>query len=293
MHVYALVVLVLVGAAVPNVGAQRSMPGAPVPADANEEGVQRALTFAMKEFNKGSNDRYASKVTNIKSVQRQVVAGLNYIMEVEIGRTQCTKPASNLDQCELHTQEDLAKRFACKFVVYDIPWRKKTSLTKNQCTTQPLLTGHPPYITVLQYSLSSENNKMQVYALVVLVLVGAAVPNVGAQRSMPGAPVPADANGEGVQRALAFAMKEFNKGSNDRYASKVTNIKSVQRQLVAGLNYIMEVEIGRTQCTKPASNLDQCELHTQEDLAKSITCKFVVYDIPWRKKTSLTKNQCS
>ncbi|XP_009958099.1 PREDICTED: cystatin-like, partial [Leptosomus discolor] len=41
----------------------------------NSEGLQRALRFAMEEYNKASNDMYASRVVRIISAKEQVGAG--------------------------------------------------------------------------------------------------------------------------------------------------------------------------------------------------------------------------
>ena len=49
--------------------------GAPVPVDENDEGLQRALQFAMAEYNRASNDKYSSRVVRVISAKRQVGAG--------------------------------------------------------------------------------------------------------------------------------------------------------------------------------------------------------------------------
>lgn len=50
--------------------------GAPVDVDNadNDEGLQRALRFAMAEYNKASNDMYSSSVVRVISAKRQVGA---------------------------------------------------------------------------------------------------------------------------------------------------------------------------------------------------------------------------
>lgn len=50
--------------------------GAPVDITdtANDSGLHRALQFAMEQYNKGSNDMYASRVVRIISAKRQVGA---------------------------------------------------------------------------------------------------------------------------------------------------------------------------------------------------------------------------
>ncbi|XP_027756579.1 cystatin-like [Empidonax traillii] len=99
----------------------------------NDEGLQRALQFAMTAYNRASNDMYSSRVVRIISAKKQIVAGIKYIMEVEIARTTCTKPAADLQHCALHDEPQMAKRTTCKFVVLNVPWRNQIELLDSQC----------------------------------------------------------------------------------------------------------------------------------------------------------------
>ncbi|NXX42531.1 CYT protein, partial [Tricholaema leucomelas] len=109
--------------------------GAPVTiSDAdNDDGLQEALRFAMEEYNKASNDMYSSRVVRIISAKEQIVAGKKYIMEVEIARTTCEKPAADPQRCALPDSPQLAKHTVCKFVVYTVPWLDKTELLQQEC----------------------------------------------------------------------------------------------------------------------------------------------------------------
>ncbi|XP_054251905.1 cystatin-C [Indicator indicator] len=99
----------------------------------NDEGLQQALRFAMEEYNKASNDMYSSRVVRIISAKKQIVAGVKYIMEVEIARTTCEKPAADLQDCAFPDSPQLAKHTVCKFVVYTVPWLNKTELLEREC----------------------------------------------------------------------------------------------------------------------------------------------------------------
>ncbi|XP_075605590.1 cystatin-like [Balearica regulorum gibbericeps] len=109
--------------------------GAPVEiGDAgNDEGLQQALHFAMAEYNKASNDMYSSRVVRIISAKRQIVSGVKYIMEVEIGRTTCPKPAADLQSCAFHDAPQMAKHTICNFVVYTVPWLNQIRLLSSRC----------------------------------------------------------------------------------------------------------------------------------------------------------------
>ncbi|XP_004715357.1 cystatin-C [Echinops telfairi] len=102
-------------------------------ADANEEGVQRALDFAVSEYNKASNDKFHHRVVRLKGARKQLVSGVNYFLDVELGRTTCTKSQPNLTTCPFHDQPHLKKRVLCSFQVYTVPWMNSTSLTKSSC----------------------------------------------------------------------------------------------------------------------------------------------------------------
>ncbi|NXB38197.1 CYT protein, partial [Eulacestoma nigropectus] len=99
----------------------------------NDEGLERALQFAMTAYNRASNDMYSSRVVRIISAKKQIVAGVKYIMDVEIARTTCTKPATNIQHCALHEEPQMARHTVCKFVVLSVPWRNQMELLESKC----------------------------------------------------------------------------------------------------------------------------------------------------------------
>ncbi|XP_038607667.1 cystatin-like [Tachyglossus aculeatus] len=132
----ALAALAVLGVRAAEGGSEPGRPrllGGRIPADANEEGVQRALQFALDEYNKASNDKYGSRVARLVQAHRQIVAGVKYYLDVEIGRTTCTKSVSDLASCPFHDKPELKKQTFCSFEVYFVPWLSKTKLLKNTC----------------------------------------------------------------------------------------------------------------------------------------------------------------
>ncbi|CAK7289353.1 CST3 [Vulpes lagopus] len=128
--------LALAAAVSPGAGRRGGRPGAvggAMDADVQEEGVQRALAFAVGEYNRASNDAYHSRAVRVLRARKQVVSGMNYFLEVEIGRTTCTKSQPNLDNCPFHDQPHLMRKTLCSFQVYTVPWLGKTSLVKSSC----------------------------------------------------------------------------------------------------------------------------------------------------------------
>ncbi|ETE66625.1 Cystatin-C, partial [Ophiophagus hannah] len=103
-------------------------------ASPEEPDVQAALQFAMNEYNRRSNDMYASRVSEVVEVQKQIVSGIKYYFTVKIGRTVCRKGASGLENCAFHNTPKLAQTMTCTFEVYKVPWRNMISLQKSSCT---------------------------------------------------------------------------------------------------------------------------------------------------------------
>ncbi|XP_011819053.1 PREDICTED: cystatin-SN-like, partial [Colobus angolensis palliatus] len=77
--------------------------------DPNDEWVQRALHFAISEYNKATEDEYYRRPLRVLRAREQVVAGKNYFLDVELGRTTCTKSQPNLDTCAFQEEPELQK----------------------------------------------------------------------------------------------------------------------------------------------------------------------------------------
>uniref|UniRef100_A0A6B2F5S4 Cystatin domain-containing protein n=1 Tax=Bothriechis nubestris TaxID=1766655 RepID=A0A6B2F5S4_9SAUR len=97
----------------------------------------------------------------------------------------------------------------------------------------------------------------------------------------------------GVATALQFAMNEYNRGSNDMYSSRVSEVVEAQKQIVSGIKYYFTVKIGRTVCRKGATDLENCAFYNAPKPAQTTTCIFEVYNIPWRNIISLEKSSCA
>uniref|UniRef100_A0A8C8A017 Cystatin domain-containing protein n=1 Tax=Oryzias sinensis TaxID=183150 RepID=A0A8C8A017_9TELE len=67
--------------------------------------VSTAARFAIGEFNKANTEEhYAYKILNITSARMQIVAGINYILDAQLGRTVCKrKDTVDCQLCALRT----------------------------------------------------------------------------------------------------------------------------------------------------------------------------------------------
>ncbi|GCB65270.1 hypothetical protein scyTo_0011851 [Scyliorhinus torazame] len=107
--------------------------GAPRPVSLTDPEMLTAAQFAVAEYNKASNDMFASKIVRFISAQQQIVSGVKYILQVEMGRTQCRLGhVDDLQMCELH---ESPQKKICNFHVVSVPWEEEIyQLPKSKCT---------------------------------------------------------------------------------------------------------------------------------------------------------------
>ncbi|XP_069810479.1 cystatin-C-like [Dendropsophus ebraccatus] len=98
-----------------------------------------------------------------------------------------------------------------------------------------------------------------------------------------------DANGNEVQEAAKFAVKMYNKASNDVHLYKFIKVESAERQVVNGINNKLVVKIGRTSCQKNHAN--SCD--GDSTVLQELLCTFVVYQTLPPPEYSLTKHECN
>ncbi|XP_022599426.1 cystatin-C-like [Seriola dumerili] len=109
-----------------------SFVGGPQDIDMNETGAQEALNFAVVHHNNRTNDLYLSQVAEVVKVQRQVVAGIKYIITVKMGKTPCRKDSAN-ELCAIHQDQALARPYQCTFTVWSRPWMKEIRMVDEKC----------------------------------------------------------------------------------------------------------------------------------------------------------------
>uniref|UniRef100_H3AKB0 Cathepsin F n=1 Tax=Latimeria chalumnae TaxID=7897 RepID=H3AKB0_LATCH len=118
--------------------------GAPQQVSTSDPAVLKAAAFAQQRYNLGSNGVFLSKVLRIVSAQKQVVEGIKYILEVEMGDTVCKKGiTSELESCDLHPDPNVFTKLRCLFVIWDCSWKNKTILVKQECHRAVLLYPSP------------------------------------------------------------------------------------------------------------------------------------------------------
>ncbi|XP_044228879.1 cystatin-like [Thunnus albacares] len=117
------------------VTAGQVMVGQPHRVPANNTKVLTAARFAVVEFNRANaEDQFAYKIVKIKSAKIQVVAGINYILDVKLRRTMCKKSdTADSQQCVYHSEP---KELQCLFIVTEISWEDSLVLAQKKCHLQ-------------------------------------------------------------------------------------------------------------------------------------------------------------
>ncbi|XP_030604471.1 cystatin-like [Archocentrus centrarchus] len=109
------------------------MTGEPHRVPVNDTEVLSAARFAVAEFNEvNAGEQFLYKIRMITSAKIQVVAGINYILDVQLGRTVCRKSGAAADS-ETCAFESKPKGYQCHFVVTEIAWKNSRVLSKNEC----------------------------------------------------------------------------------------------------------------------------------------------------------------
>ncbi|XP_072265518.1 cystatin-like isoform X1 [Pyxicephalus adspersus] len=107
---------------------------APEPIDPNNQEVINAATFAVNNYNEQSKTDYEYKLVKVVSATNQIVAGVIYEINAEIGKTDCKKgTTSDVQSCNLIKDSQLAETLYCSFSVLIVPWENVETVESSYC----------------------------------------------------------------------------------------------------------------------------------------------------------------
>ncbi|XP_029452836.1 cystatin-like [Rhinatrema bivittatum] len=111
-----------------------SADGAPETIDPNNPDVQKAASFAVNTYNEKSGNEYLFRVIKVLSAESQIVAGVKYILDVEIGKTQCkTGSTDNAASCPFFDTAGQTETFLCHFEILEQAWLNKQTVLESSC----------------------------------------------------------------------------------------------------------------------------------------------------------------
>lgn len=99
----------------------------------SDPNMRQCLWFAMQEYNQKSKDKHVFLVSQILHAQLQITDRMEYMIDVEIARSNCKKPLSNNENCVIQENSKLEKRAICRFLVGALPWNGDFEVLKKEC----------------------------------------------------------------------------------------------------------------------------------------------------------------
>ncbi|XP_069462979.1 cystatin-like [Ambystoma mexicanum] len=101
--------------------------------DVKDKGLKKALTMAMAEHDKMSNDPYTRGIMSISRARMQIVSGVKYDVDVVTGLTTCLKTKLDTDYCPFQESPELLKRSKCRLSLYYVPWTNTLKILSKLC----------------------------------------------------------------------------------------------------------------------------------------------------------------
>ncbi|XP_053305304.1 cystatin-M [Spea bombifrons] len=105
------------------------------PADLKSPSVQQMAAFSVGTYNKESSGNTLYRMVQLLGAEQQVVAGMNYKLNMILGSTECRKSDNKpIEKCPLQSNMQL-KKIQCRFQIYHVPWVPSTTMSKKECVS--------------------------------------------------------------------------------------------------------------------------------------------------------------
>jgi cathepsin F len=229
------------------------MTGGFSPMDLKGSKVQELATFAAQTISQRSNEPGTPNVLRILKASKQVVSGMKYNLELDIGYSECTKDS-----------ESCLRRQRCTVSIWEQVWLQKKELTKMACK-EVKKNGK------LSVKLSHQPLR---------------------SRSRLGGVQPADPDSEEIRSQAALALESVQAQSNSEKLLNVVRIKSAATQVVSGKKTFLSLEIGQTKCNSNKTESTDSADCPFDDQADRQMCKVEIWSRPWLNERKVTSLKC-
>ncbi len=246
--------------------------GAPVSEDPMSTEIEIYADFALAVIEEQTNTDDKLKISRILASSIQITEGKTIRLTLEIAPTTCKKELRSLD-CPIDPTKDYQ---ICNIQIWDRPEQhekqvadlncnpKRVRVTRSEDFDESPFVGDTPRnfrlggeLMLPTKSLRANNDDQQT------------VPLVGGYS-------PADVNDDRVKNISVFATQYVSQSLNGASANKepytLVKIHSAYTQVVAGFNYKLELEVGRSD--------------------DSVLCNVIVWDQPWISLRQVTNVTC-
>ncbi|XP_037786056.1 uncharacterized protein LOC119581949 isoform X1 [Penaeus monodon] len=231
--------------------------GCPQAAPLNDPTILEIADFALKEYDRASNEDELHMILRLVKAQTQVVAGVKYYLTIELAETHCKKQLTGVDVNRTFCPQDVTEETEiCDLHVVDQPWVPSRDLVASQCYDKD------------DYPTSTQDE------FIVPVALGTglgAPPSVGTTfRTSPqtnSGQKPLEINPQTLEIAR-LVVAEYNRREDDDEYYKFVKLHEASSQNVGGTMYRVVVELAETNCHKldpTLGNGEHCIINPSED----------------------------
>ncbi|XP_006869804.1 PREDICTED: kininogen-1-like isoform X1 [Chrysochloris asiatica] len=211
--------------------------------------LEPILKHTIQHFNNNTAHAYLFTLQEVKSAQKQVMAGWNFAISYTIVQTNCSKK-----NVQFLTSD-------CKSLLNG---------DTGQCTDSVNMN--------IQEIITSVEQKCDVYP------AEFALPPSSNCR---GCPREISVNSPELQEALNHSITKLNEEHNGMFYFKIERVKKATAQVVAGTKYSIEFIASETTCSK-GSNEELTHSCPTKETGKVLECNAEVYVVPWENKADTT-----
>lgn len=247
-------------------------------ADTMSTEIEAYADFALAVIEEQSNASEKLKVAKILASSVQIFQGKNVRLSLEIASTNCKKDQASGDNCIVDESKDFQ---VCNIQIWDRAWLQEKQVTDLNCQPKrPKLSGRNPKSEDFDESpfVGYAPHTFRLGGDVKLPKKG---PRVGGRNTQQNLPLlgayskvdPADVTiVEIANFATTVASSSFNANSSNSAPYTLAKIHSAKKQVVAGINYKLELEFTR---------------HNE-----SLFCRVIVLEQSWLSLRELTNMTC-
>jgi hypothetical protein len=218
-----------------------------------------ALEAGLFYVNQQSNSSKLQLVSRVLEVSRQVVAGLKYVIRVEMGESEC----ENSNDGSVPTDHIAS-----------------TGHTIEDC---PIVNANIHELTIWDKPSGTERYQLLSNSVVVDLELPPEMPEVPAEPETMDGPQTVQATDDAVVAALMAGMALLNAESGDPMLYQPVRVVEATQVVAEGLIYTLLVELGLSECsnTGQVRPIEDCPV-----AGETIFRKLIVLDQPWQPEAS-------
>ncbi|XP_069942203.1 uncharacterized protein [Cherax quadricarinatus] len=246
---------------------RRSATGGYSPVNVSDPKVIELAAFALKSMDAISDDPEVRVVENVISAQNQVVAGLNWKLQILVSWTSCLKEdqIEDLRTCSKNTNKPSSK---CDVTIYEKSWEDYIEVTEMACT--PVTGKHQN-----RHHVHNDDKT-----------------NLRSRRAALGGFKKIDFTDPKVKEVSEFAVKTMDERTNEINVRVIEKVINAEVQTVSGKNWKLQVQLSWTTCRKNEQVQDLSTCEKDPSKPRSI-CDVIVYEVPWKNHMEVTNTSCT